>query len=305
MDSLLLIQTFREVALRGSFSAAAKSMGHSRANASKYVAELERRFAVRLFHRSTRSVSLTDAGELLLERSEPLLDLVDNTRNDLAQRTTQPSGRLRVSAVASLADGPVLDTLTAFAKAHPLVHLSCEFTNRRVDLIEEAVDLVLRAGRIADSDLIVKRLAPVPFVVVASPAYWAKHGTPEHPDELSRHQALVYTQDNSAKSGHSHWAFLLNNKLVQVPVNGRLDSTSGSALVSFACEGLGVAYLPAAIAAAKLASGEITSALGPYLPQDTWLYAAYANRKHNSAALKALLGALEASSNTIKKEALK
>ena len=300
MDSLLLIQTFREVALRGSFSAAAKSLGQSRANASKYVAELERRFAVRLFHRSTRSVSLTDAGALLLERSEPLLDLVDTTRQDLATRTSQPSGRLRVSAVASLADGPVQGILTAFAQAHPLVHLSCEFTNRRVDLIEEAVDLVLRAGRIVDSELIVKRLAMVPFMVVASPGYWRAHGVPTHPDQLSQHAALVYTQENSAKSGHSHWAFMVDGKLRQVPISGRLDSTNGDALASFACAGLGVAYLPAVIALEFVDQGLLVPALPGFMPQDTWLYAAYANRRNNSAALTALLAALEAGSNTIK-----
>ncbi len=294
MDSLQLIQTFREVAQRGSFSDAGKAMGYSRANVSKYVAELERRFGVRLFHRSTRSVSLTDAGELLMERSEPLLDMIDATRNDLAQRAVQPSGRLRISAVASLANGPLMQALTGFAVRHPLVHLSCEFSNRRVDLVEEAVDLVLRVGRIADSELIVKRLTLVPFTVVASPAYWRMRGVPAHPDALAHHDALVYTQDNSARSGLGHWAFMADGKPISVHVHGRLDATSGDALADFAKSDLGVAYVPHRLVEDDIASGKLHPVLADFMPQDSWLYAAYRQRRHQSAALRALLEALGA-----------
>lgn len=293
MDSLLLIRTFREVAARGSFSRAAISLGHSRANASKYVAELERRFGVRLFHRSTRSVSLTDAGTLLLERSEPLLDLIDNTRNDLADRAAQPSGRLRLSAVAALAAGHVRDALTSFAKSHPLVHLSIQFTNRRVDMVEEAVDVVLRVGRIVDSELIVKRLRLIPFKLVASPAYWHTHGKPTHPDELLRHAALVYTQENGARSGQATWPFLIDGKLSTVHVAGRLDATDGAALEGFAIAGLGVALLPELVVRESLAAGLLEEALSDSIPQDVWLYAAYRQRKHMGAAQRALLDHLE------------
>jgi DNA-binding transcriptional LysR family regulator len=294
MDSLQLIQTFREVALRGSFSSAAKALGQSRANASKYVAELERRFEVRLLHRSTRSVSLTDAGALLLERCEPLLDLIDSTRNDLATRSAQPSGRLRVSAVASLSSGAVMNALTDFAQAHPLVHLSLEFSNRRVDMVEEAVDVVLRVGRVTDGDLIAKRLARVEFRVVASPAYWKTHGKPQHPDELARHAALVYTHDNSVRSGQAMWAFVAADKPISVHVAGRLDATDGTALERFARAGLGVAYLPEPLVRDGLAAGLLEPALDGWLPHDVWLYAAYRQRKHMSAAQRALLDALTA-----------
>jgi DNA-binding transcriptional LysR family regulator len=290
MDSLALIRTFREVAHRGSFSDAAKSLGMSKANASKYVSALEEVFGVRLLNRSTRNVSLTDAGALLLERSEPLLDMVNSTRDELISMAALPSGRLRMSVVSSLGDGEFTELLAKFARQHPKVHLSIEYTNRRVDLVEEAVDLAIRVGRLTDSDLIVRKLRPIRFALAASPAYWAAHGKPQSPQDMTNHQCLIYTQDNSNRSGHAQWLFENSpGQTYAVNVRGHFDATDGRAHRLFALAGLGVTYLPRPIIEDDIAAGSLETALDDHLPSDIWLMAAYTQRRHNSAALRALL----------------
>lgn len=288
MDSLELIRTFREVATRGSFSKAAEALNFSRANTSKYVAALEEKLGVRLLNRSTRSVSLTDAGELLLERSAPLMDLVSLARNDLAERANQPSGRVHISAPYVFGDQILAGLLAEFSRHYPKVHVSVTLTNRRVDLVEEAVDLVLRVGRIADSELIVKRLQPVPMVVVAAPDYWVTHGRPVSPEDLSQHQCLTYSL---GKGGgiNPEWRFQREGKAVDVAVRGPMDASDGQVLLSFAQAGLGVVYLPELLAKEALAHRTLEPVLQTFIPTDTWLYMAYAQRRHNSAALRTML----------------
>lgn len=294
MDSLALIRTFREVAHRGSFSGAAKALGTSKANTSKYVSALEDLFGVRLLNRSTRTVSLTDAGALLLERSEPLLDMVNSAREEMLSMAAQPRGRLRMSVVSSLGDGEFTELLAAFANQHPKVHLSVEYTNRRVDLVDEAVDLAIRVGRLTDSDLIVRKLRPISFALAASPAYWKVHGKPAAPHDMANHQCLIYTQDNSNRSGHSQWLFESSpGQTYPVNVRGMFDATDGRAHRLFALAGLGVTYLPRQIIEDDIADGRLETALDEHLPSDIWLMAAYTQRRHNSAALRALLDFLQ------------
>ncbi|MBP7538020.1 MAG: LysR family transcriptional regulator, partial [Ottowia sp.] len=190
MDSLDLIQTFREVARRNSFSAAARALDMSPANVSKYVAQLETRFGVRLFHRTTRKVSLTDAGQLLYERSGPVLELVQMTASELQERATRPSGRLTVTAPHALAHTGLSTLLGHYLTLYPEVSLNLLLSSRTLDLVEEGVDLAIRVGPIPDQNVIVRRLAQLERVVVASPAYWHTHGVPQHPRELAAHRIL-------------------------------------------------------------------------------------------------------------------
>ena len=194
MDSLDLIQTFREVARRGSFSATARALDMSPANVSKYIAQLEQRFGVRLFNRTTRKVSLTDAGQLLYDRSGPVLELVQMTTNALQERATRPSGRLTVTAPHALAHTGLSTLLGQYLTLYPEVSLNLRLTSRTLDLVEEGVDLAIRVGPIPDQNVIVRRLAQLERVVVASPAYWHTHGVPQHPRELAAHRSRAIPQ---------------------------------------------------------------------------------------------------------------
>jgi len=289
MDSLDLIKTFREVALRGSFSAAARTLDVSKANVSKYVAELEASFGVRLFNRTTRAVSLTDAGQLLLERSGPLVDMIELTRDELLQRASQPSGRLRLTAPHGLVHTGLPELLAEFMAQHPAVTVSLQLTNRMIDLADEGVDIALRVGPVTDANLIVRKLQRVAFVVAATPDYWARRGLPAHPNELAEHDALTY----SLLGATPEWRFEVEGHKLSVPVRSRMDATDVAPLVKVALHGLGVVWLPRLLVQPHLDSGQLQPALEAYSPRDVWLHAAYAQRRHNSAALKALLAFLE------------
>jgi DNA-binding transcriptional LysR family regulator len=289
MDTLELIRTFREVASRGSFSMAARALDVSRANVSKYVAELESRLGVRLLNRSTRTVSLTDAGSLLLARSTPLMEMITLTQAELQQRARQPSGRLRLTAPHGLGQTELPALLGEFMTRYPEVSISLDLSNQVIDMIDEGIDIALRVGRISDANLIVRKLQRVEFAVCATPGYWARRGIPNHPDELADHDALTYSLGSSAE-----WRFEIGGQLHGVPLRSRMEASDAAPLVGVALQGLGVVYLPRIMVQAHLASGALQAVLDGYSPGDVWLYAAYAQRRHNSAALKALLAFLEA-----------
>ena len=289
MDTLELIKTFREVAQRGSFSMAAQRLDVSKANVSKYVAELESRLGVRLLNRSTRTVTLTDAGSLLLERSAPLVEIIELTRLELQQRARQPSGRLRVTAPQGIGHNHLSHQIAEFMLHYPEVSVSLDLSNEMVDLVGEGIDLAIRAGPIPDSSVIVRKLLPLKLLACASPAYWERRGMPSHPDDLADHDALTHSvRDN----GHE-WRFAVDGEPYTVPVRSRMNATDPYALVAAAVHGLGVLRVPQHVVQAQLDAGTLVGVLGEFSPGDIWLYAAYAQRRHNSAALKALLAFLE------------
>lgn len=289
MDTLDLLRTFRDVAEHGSFSRAATRLGMSKATVSKYVAELEKRLGVRLLNRSTRAVSLTDAGALLLKRSVPVMEMMALTRAEIQEHASRPTGRLRISAPHGMGQGNLPKLLAQFLGHYPEVGISLHLTNRVVDMAEEAIDVALRFSPIVDDNLIVRRLKQVKLVVVASPVYWRKHGTPTHPADLAQHDALT----QSRLGLHPHWRFESDGQPIDVPLKSRMDSTESAPLLEVALQGFGVVYLPSLLAQPHIDAGELVPVLQAYTRSDVWLSAAYLQRRHNSAALRALLDFLE------------
>ncbi len=290
MDSLDLIKTFCEVATQGSFSQAAKKLDISKAAASKYVAELESRFGVRLLNRSTRSVSLTDAGQLLMERSRPMLDLIALTQAELQERSGKPSGRVRLAVPHGMSHSALPRLLGQFMHLYPEIVLSLEWTNRRVDLAEEDIDLSLYPEGPADPDLVVRRMARMRLAVCASPAYWRKRGMPAHPGELSQHAALTQTVQGPNPS----WRFEVDGQPLDVPVTSRMDATENGPLIQWAIHGLGVVYLSALLLREPIARGELVPVLQAHVRQDMRLAFSYHRRRQHNAALHVLLDFLEA-----------
>jgi DNA-binding transcriptional LysR family regulator len=289
MDSFDLLRTFREVAVRGSFSRAATTLGMSKGNVSKYVAQLEERFGVRLLNRSTRSVSLTDAGHLLLERSTPLMEMAKLTKSELEDYAGNPRGRLRITAPHGLSHGRLPGLISEFMLTYPDVHVSLDLSNRVIDLVEEGVDIALRVGPIRDENLIVRRLSRMGFALCASPAYWAKRGLPNKPDDLRRHDVLTYSLAGATPS----LPFEVDGKPYRVPVHSRMDANDAAWQIGLALAGLGVIGVPMLMAQPDIERGALVPVLKEYMPTDLWLYAAYTQRRHNSAALRAMLDFLE------------
>lgn len=289
MDTLELIRTFREVAKRGSFSMAAKTLDVSKANVSKYVAALEARLGSRLLNRSTRTISLTDAGNLLMKRSTPLLEMIDLTQDELKQRSNLPSGRLRLTAPVGLGTTELPALLADFIRRYPDVHISLDLNNRVIDMVDEGIDIALRIGRITDANLIVRRLRQVSMAVCASPGYWNRRGVPNHPDELAEHDTLTY----SLLGTTPEWRFTVDGETRTVPVQSRMDATDSAPLIEMALQDLGVVCMPRLLMQKHITSGALQPVLEAFDPGDLWLYAAYTQRRHNSAALKALLAFME------------
>lgn len=290
MDGLDLLKAFREVAARGSFSRAANTLGMSKANVSKYVAQLEERFGVRLLNRSTRSVSLTDAGLLLLERSTPLMEMIELTQSELQEHSGSPRGRLRITAPHGLSQGKVPGLIGEFMSTYPDVHVSLHLSNRVIDLVEEGVDIALRLGRIRDENLIVRRLQRMDLALCATPGYWAKRGLPKKPDDMRRHDVLTYSLAGNTPS----LPFEVDGKPYSVPVHSRMDANDAAPLIGVALAGLGAVCVPTIMAQVDIERGALVPVLKEYMPTDLWLYAAYTQRRHNSAALRAMLDFLEA-----------
>jgi len=290
MDSLDLIRAFREVATHESFSVAAKRLGLSKPTVSKYVAELESRFGVRLLNRSTRSVSLTDAGALLLARSTPVLEMIESSQAEVQGRAAQPAGRLRIAALHGMGSGELPALLGQFLGYYPDVHISLHLTDAPVDLAEEGIDVELRFGPVDDVNLIVRKLMPMRMTVCAAPGYWKKHGTPAHPDALARHHALTLSRGGL----HPHWRFEDDaGAPLDVAVKSRMDSTSTAPLIQVALQGAGVLYMAAIVVQQHLDSGALVEVLQAHARKDMWLSAVYLQRRHNSAALRALLDFLQ------------
>ena len=289
MDTLELLRTFREVARRHSFSAAARTLDLAPATVSKYVAELETRFHLRLFNRSTRRVSLTDAGQLLMERSAALLDLINLTEGELLERATHPSGRLSITAPHGLMKSHLPTLIGQFMQEHPAVTVHLHVSNHIVDLAEEGVDMALRIGAITDANIIVRRLIPIDYVVAASPDYWRKHGMPQHPRDLAGHQQLAY----APSGGVPRWSFQVDGQLVEIHLDPIFSATDLAPLPQLAVFGLGVVWMPRLAILQEIENGTLEPALQQFSVRDVWIYAAYAQRRHNSAALRALLTHLE------------
>ncbi|MBB4221628.1 LysR family transcriptional regulator [Variovorax guangxiensis] len=289
MDSLELLRTFNEVAVSGSFSRAARHLELSRATVSKYVAKLEGRFGVRLLNRNSHAVSLTDAGVLLLERSKPMLELVEATRAELQDRALTPSGRLRISAPHGIDQTELPALFNTFLGYYPDASISLLLTNRLVDLAEEGVDIALRFGPIANENLIVRKLLLMGLTVCAAPMYWKSRGVPSHPSELANHDALISTHLNPS----SKWRFQVDGEPLEIAVRGRLDATEASPLIQAALQGAGVLYLPTVMLKPYLDSGRLVPALSDFVRSDMWLSAVYLQRRHSTAVHRAFLDFLE------------
>lgn len=289
MDSLDLLRAFNEVAASGSFSRTAKHLALSRGTVSKYIATLEGRFGVRLLNRNTRSVSLTDAGQLLLERSRPILDLAEGTLAELQERASTPSGRLRISAPHGIDLTQIPGLINTFLVHYPEVSISLMLTNRMVDLAEDGIDIALRIGPTANENLIVRKLVPMALSVCAAPMYWRKRGVPAHPSELAQHDTLVSITAEPVPK----WRFEVDGELVEVPVRGRLNASEAGPLIQAALLGAGVIYLPAEMLKPYVDSGRLVSVLADSVRSDLWLSAVYLQRRHSTAVQRAFLDFLQ------------
>jgi len=285
MDSLNSFAVFVQVAETRSFVAAGRLLGVSASAVGKTVVRLEEKLAVRLFHRSTRSVTLTPEGAMFLERSRRILAEIEAAQLELSQAAAAPRGRLRVSL--PLVSPLMLPVLGDFMAQYPAIELDLDFTDRLVDVIEDGFDAVIRTGEPADSRLSARRLGTFRLLLVASPDYLAQHGTPQTPADLQGHTCLHYRSTTSGKL--ETWA-LRDAEQLQLPVS--MICNNIETRVCFALRGLGIAYLPEFAIRDALAAGSLRPILVDHVQQTNVFHVLWPASKHPSPKVRALVNYL-------------
>lgn len=254
LDRVTGMQVFARVATLGSLSAAARSLGMSPTMATKHIAAIEERLGVKILHRTTRRLTLTEAGRRYLDTAERILVDVQEAEAAASADRMEVRGTLRLNVPVSFGVREIAPLLPSFAESHPSLVVELGLNDRAVDLIEEGWDLAIRIGRLSGSTMIARRLAPCRTVVCASPVYLKRNGTPNFVAELPNHNCLGYTLSEIV--GADRWSFGAEGT-VTVPVSGTLRANNGDALVAAALAGQGLIYQPTFLVRAELQSGEL------------------------------------------------
>ncbi|MVW76878.1 LysR family transcriptional regulator [Pseudomonas xionganensis] len=284
MDRLTAMRVFVEVVERGSQTAAADALEMSRAMVSRYLGELEAWVGARLLHRTTRKLSLTGAGELLLGQCREMLAVAETMQGVGRMGQAAPRGTLRIACSQSLAQAWLVHALDEFTRLYPQVSIELVVGSQAVNLVEARIDLALRITNQLDPNLIARQLAVCRSVVCATPAYLARHGTPQRPEELAQHNCLSY-----AYFGRSIWEFSRAGEPQAVAVSGNLSANESMVLLEAALADSGISLQPRYSVAAHLRSGALVQLLPDYEPQQLGIHALYGTRRQMPAALRALL----------------
>lgn len=285
MDSLNGFVVFNQVAETRSFVAAGRLLGVSASAVGKSVARLEEKLGVRLFHRSTRSVSLTAEGLLFLERSRRILAEIEAAELELSQASAAPRGRLRVSL--PLVSALVLPVLGEFMRAYPDIELDLDFTDRIVDVVEEGFDAVVRTGDPADSRLSARRLGRFQMRLVASPDYLARRGMPQVPADLRAHACLHHRMPHSGKL--EPWALKQQPGDPELQLPTSMICNNIETRVCFALQGLGIAYVPDFAVREPLADGRLRPVLVDHVQRGGVFHVLWPASKHPSPKVRALV----------------
>lgn len=281
MDRLLAMEAFVRAADGRSFSLAARQMRLSKSVVSRQIAALEAALGARLLQRTTRTLTLTEAGRLYLDRARRVLAEVEDAERSVGQLSDAPRGQLRVSAPMSFGFLHLAPAIPAFLARHPDVTIDMSLTDRFVDLVEEGFDVAVRIGRLRDSSLIARRLAPSRLVVCGSPDYFARRGVPRTPADLAGHECLHNTNIPE------QWSFALPGGGVQmVDITARLSANNGDALQAAAREGAGLVYLPSFIVGRDLQAGRLRSVLDEFTMVGATVNAVYPHARHLSPKVR-------------------
>ena len=285
MDRLDAMRMFVRVAELGSFSAVAHQLGVARSVVTRQVAALEAHLGTRLMVRSTRRLALTSAGTAYLEKCRVILNLVEAAETDVAEERAVARGNIRIGLPLSFGLKRLAPLLLEFAERQPAVSLEMDYSDRRVDLVEEGFDLSVRiTARLAPSD-IVRKLGTCRLVTVAAPAYLARHGRPQRPADLAAHECLAYSGDAKPAT----WSYSSSGRVENVPVRSRFTANNGDVLVEAAVHGLGITLQPDFIAGPYLEDGRLERLLERFAPPELGVYALLPAARHMPYRVRVLI----------------
>lgn len=285
MDRLAAMQTFAKVVETGSFTKAAEALGISRTMATVHVGRLEEHLRVRLLNRTTRRLSLTEAGSAYYERAATLLGEMASLEGSLEAMVEEPAGVLKISAPVSFGVLHLATALAEFAEKHPAVRYDVSLNDRTVDLVDEGYDLAIRIARLVDSSLVARRIASTTLYVCASPDYVKRHGAPKHPQELAARQCLGYAYAGTGDK----WTLEGPGGAAEVRVRTESRANNGDLLRMLAVHGHGIALLPDFIVVDDLRSKRLVQLLPEYNAGELGIFAVYPSRKFLSAKVRTLV----------------
>ncbi|MFZ6873289.1 LysR family transcriptional regulator [Undibacterium sp. Di27W] len=288
MDRLTAMRVFCEVATSGSFSASADKLDMSRAMVTRYVSELESWLNARLLQRTTRSVTLTDAGEQCLRRSQQMLALMENIEEETRSDDAELRGQLRLTCSTSFAFGHLARVISKFLAQHPLLKIDLHVGDGTVNLVEARIDLAIRISSEPDPLLIARPLAICESVLVAAPAYVRQAGLPAHPQDLPAHRCLSH-----ANYGRNTWRFVRRDargdEHVQTDIASHFSANDATVLLQAVLAGSGITLLPTYLMADHLDKGDLQIILPEWAAPPMTIYALFPSRRHLSPAVRALL----------------
>lgn len=276
MDRLQAMEMFVRVVETGSFSKAAREFDTTQPTVTKQVAATEERLKVRLLNRNTRGVSLTESGALYYDKCKTIVRAAAEADSVVQLRQTHAQGLLRVGSSVAFGRRVLVPLALDFMGQHPQLQVDLSFEDRYTDLVAQGIDVAIRMGKLADSSLGARFLGVNPWLMVASPKYLRKQGTPKRPADLSAHETLIY----SSVQGSDVWRVVSpRGDALTVPVTARLRSNNLSAVLAAARSHLGIAALPWYVASDSLASGAVVEVLkGHSLPEQE-IHAVYPSPK--------------------------
>jgi DNA-binding transcriptional LysR family regulator len=277
MDKLKQLESFVSVATRGSLTAAANAEGVAPAIMGRRLDALEGRLGVKLLVRTTRRITLTHEGSAFLEDCQRLLIDFANAEASVSAGGVKASGHLRITAPAGFGRRHVAPLVTRFREEHADVTISLNLSDRVVDLAGEGFDCAVRVGDMPDSSLVSVRMADNRRLCVATPAYLARHGTPQHPSELAKFDCLTLSSDASQTRG---WAFRVQDEVIHLKPGGPLDCSDGQVLHDWCLGGYGIAWRSTWEVEAEIAAGQLVTVLEDFAAPPNGIYAVFPQRKH-------------------------
>lgn len=285
MQDLNLFVIFARVVEAGSFSEAARRLDISRSAVSKAVAKLEKDLSTRLLNRSTRHLSLTEAGAAFAEYSVRILEEAEQAERVVSSLQAEPQGLLKVSASVAFGTLHVAPALADFLEQYPKIRIDLTITDHHVDLVEEGYDMLIRVTNEPDLNLAARKLAPARRILCATPKYFQLHGIPKTPEDLVEHNCLDYTL--SGEQGY--WRFIGPAGEISVPVSGTLRINDDDALSQAVLGGLGIALLPTFTVGRDLQRGKLQAVLSEYIPVERYIYACYFPSRYLPAKIRAFI----------------
>ena len=290
MDRLDAMRLFLRVAELGSFSAVALQAGVARSVVTRQIAALETHLGVKLMARSTRRLALTSAGSAYLEKCRVILNLVEAAEADVAEERLIPRGNIRLSLPLSFGIRRLAPLLLDFSQRHPEVSLDMDYSDRRINLIEEGIDLAIRITRRLEPGDVARKTGAGRVLVAAAPEYLARHGRPQHPAELAHHECLGYTHAGNPMP----WQFLVNGQPENFPVRSRINANNGDVLAEAAAQGLGITLQPDFIVASYLDAGRVERILADFAIPELGIYAMLPSNRHVPHRVRVLMDTLAA-----------